>query len=371
MKSSCDAPATSNVSGRATDLFERAVRLLGVEPERGRADAVDAADALSAACAERLLSGAPDAESTAALARLVCDLQDLAVEQAETRMASRARRIARCERGLSLLRTVISSKALEDRVCEEIAANCGFARVLLSRVEDGVWRPWKVNKMIRDEPWFAAWVQREILLDDLVLEAELLSERRPGLVTNTADPRVHPIIRAGEATSYVVAPITPAGRVVGFLHADHGSGGHTCDETDRDVLWAFSEGFGHLYERSVLVERLRLQRDRVRQTLAVVGAALEELTEAEIELVTAPDDDTPVARTASSVFRSEGGLDELTAREREVLALIAGGASNQEIAEQLVITVGTVKTHVKHILAKLGAVNRSQAIAAYHGVVQD
>ncbi len=356
------------MSKQTADLIERAARLLDTEVDL---IGEDVADALSAACTQRLLSGVPDAESTAALVQLVCDLQDLALEQAETRMASRARRIARCERGLGLLRTVTSSKVLVDRVCEEIAANCGLERVLLSRVEDGVWRPWKVNDVVRDEPWFAEWVQREIPLDDFVLEARLLSERQPGLVTNTADPRVHPIIRAGGATSYVVAPITPAGRVVGFLHADHGCGGRVCDETDRDVLWVFSEGFGHLYERSALVERLRLQRDRVRQTLTVVGTALEELTEAEIELVAAPDDDTPIARTASSVFRSEGGLDELTAREREVLELIAGGAGNQEIAEQLVITVGTVKTHVKHILARLGAVNRSQAIAAYHGVAQD
>nr|WP_239005033.1 helix-turn-helix transcriptional regulator [Mycolicibacterium sp. CBMA 360] len=39
------------------------------------------------------------------------------------------------------------------------------------------------------------------------------------------------------------------------------------------------------------------------------------------------------------------------------------GASNQEIADQLVITEGTVKSHVKHILRKYGAANRAQAIA--------
>jgi LuxR family maltose regulon positive regulatory protein len=53
----------------------------------------------------------------------------------------------------------------------------------------------------------------------------------------------------------------------------------------------------------------------------------------------------------------------LTAREMEILALMAGGASNQEIAERLVVTVGTVKGHVNHILDKLEAHNRTEAVA--------
>jgi LuxR family maltose regulon positive regulatory protein len=53
----------------------------------------------------------------------------------------------------------------------------------------------------------------------------------------------------------------------------------------------------------------------------------------------------------------------LTAREMEILALMAGGASNQEIAARLVVTVGTVKGHVNHILDKLEAHNRTEAVA--------
>jgi LuxR family transcriptional regulator, maltose regulon positive regulatory protein len=54
--------------------------------------------------------------------------------------------------------------------------------------------------------------------------------------------------------------------------------------------------------------------------------------------------------------------EPLSAREREVLLLLATGASNQAIAEQLVIAPNTVKRHVKHILAKLGITNRTQAV---------
>ncbi|MFB9880266.1 response regulator [Planobispora siamensis] len=61
-------------------------------------------------------------------------------------------------------------------------------------------------------------------------------------------------------------------------------------------------------------------------------------------------------------------LGEVTQREREVLALIGRGMSNSEIAEHLHLTVGTVKTHIGRLLAKLQARDRAQlVIAAYEG----
>lgn len=56
-------------------------------------------------------------------------------------------------------------------------------------------------------------------------------------------------------------------------------------------------------------------------------------------------------------------LDPLTARELEILALIAEGATNQAIADELVISLGTVKGHINHILSKLEAHNRTEAVA--------
>jgi DNA-binding NarL/FixJ family response regulator len=62
--------------------------------------------------------------------------------------------------------------------------------------------------------------------------------------------------------------------------------------------------------------------------------------------------------------------DGLTPREAEVLALIAEGLTNAEIADRLVVSAATVKTHVNHIFAKTGARDRAQAVVyAYeHGL---
>ena len=64
------------------------------------------------------------------------------------------------------------------------------------------------------------------------------------------------------------------------------------------------------------------------------------------------------------------GLDELTAREREVLALVARGNSNQEIADTLQLSPLTAKTHVSRILSKLAARDRVQLVvmAYQHGL---
>ncbi|WP_235932660.1 LuxR C-terminal-related transcriptional regulator [Dictyobacter arantiisoli] len=56
-------------------------------------------------------------------------------------------------------------------------------------------------------------------------------------------------------------------------------------------------------------------------------------------------------------------VEPLSEREREVLQLVAEGLSNQQIAQRLMLSLHTVKLHVKHLLAKLGATNRTQAVA--------
>ncbi len=68
----------------------------------------------------------------------------------------------------------------------------------------------------------------------------------------------------------------------------------------------------------------------------------------------------PPRRTAAGL---PGMVEPLTRRELEVLGMLAAGKSNQAIAGGLVVTLDTVKKHVSHLLDKLGAANRTEAVA--------
>ena len=81
--------------------------------------------------------------------------------------------------------------------------------------------------------------------------------------------------------------------------------------------------------------------------------------------------DPTIVSTLLSRRRTDDPLEQLTPREREVLVLVARGLSNGDIAEALVVTEATVKSHVGSILMKLGLRDRVQAVVfAYeHGIV--
>lgn len=73
--------------------------------------------------------------------------------------------------------------------------------------------------------------------------------------------------------------------------------------------------------------------------------------------------DTYVSRPVPT---PSAGVDQLTARERDVLRSLAGGLSNLEIAQELYLAETTVKTHVARVLSKLGVRDRVQAVVVAH-----
>ena len=72
---------------------------------------------------------------------------------------------------------------------------------------------------------------------------------------------------------------------------------------------------------------------------------------------------SPVPGSGRDTVAVPGIVDPLTSRDLEVLAMLAAGRSNQAIARELVVTLDTVKKHVGHVLGKLGAANRTEAVA--------
>lgn len=100
-----------------------------------------------------------------------------------------------------------------------------------------------------------------------------------------------------------------------------------------------------LVVRSVQADELALSVERVLKGERVVAPALLSALVGAVTATDEVDDDL-----------------SLTRREREVLGLLAEGRSNREIADDLFVTLATVKTHVAHVYAKLGARNRNEAI---------
>jgi DNA-binding CsgD family transcriptional regulator len=192
--------------------------------------------------------------------------------------------------------------------------------------------------------------------------------RAPALVTDAKNsPHTHkPFVEHAQVRCYVGAPIMPRGRVIGFLHADHHFTGRPVDAFDRDTLWAFTAGFAYVYERVVLLERLREQRDRIEQMTTSTATIVGDLCESDVG-VERLDRDRALVRSRTAAL-SAGGRDNpllLTPREIEVLSLMAAGSTNAVIARQLFIAEGTVKSHVKRILRKLNASNRAEAVSRY------
>lgn len=194
------------------------------------------------------------------------------------------------------------------------------------------------------------------------LEVEMIRRRAPALVVPVGDARAwHPITDHLRTRAYVAAPVEAFGRTVATLHADTYFAGRDVDVEDRTSIGVFAQACRGVAERALLFEQI----ERLR---AIVRADAEQL----LALATAdPIDDigsavAPVPSRPPSTSVPEAH-PSLTPRENEVLALMSRGATSQEIARRLVLSTGTVKTHARGILRKLGARTRAEAVAMAFG----
>jgi LuxR family maltose regulon positive regulatory protein len=122
------------------------------------------------------------------------------------------------------------------------------------------------------------------------------------------------------------------------------------------------------HARAALALKIASQGDYVRAFLDEAPGIIALVRDVRSEAPAFADRVLASAQIAADVdatlhMRPEALVDPLSDRELEVLALIAAGLSNREIAGELVIAVGTVKRHVNHIYGKLGVHSRTQALA--------
>jgi LuxR family transcriptional regulator, regulator of acetate metabolism len=273
---------------------------------------------------------------------------------------------------MSRIRGIDDIATMMRKATIELCDTCEFDRAMLSRVHE--------SEIVVESAYVPADPELALRalefgktnrpqLNHLLIETEMVRLRKPILVADTAtEPKTHAgFVTLLQTRAYVAAPIMPRDRVIGFLHADLADSDRIPDVIDRDRLWAFAEALGYTIERTILQQRLRRQASLIRSLLRSTQSALDGLSDAEIELAAlgdgpVPEDTIPARRLITALDDME---ESLTTRERQVLKLIVDGATNAQIAAKLVISLGTVKSHVAQVLRKLGASNRADAVSRY------
>jgi DNA-binding CsgD family transcriptional regulator len=313
-----------------------------------------------------------------AISELALELVELLEEARQLAADQRLEALGRVQRALSHLRGLKEVADVLERGPEELVRTVGFDRGVLFRVH-GSNLAAQSHYFSEQQDWAKQVLEfakrHQPRLDHMLLETEMIRRRAPLLVSDAQnDPRTdRGLVGAYRTRSYVAAPIMPHGRVIGFLHADYYFSGRDVDTLDRDALWTFAEGFGYAFERTSLHGRMLAQRNQMRRLMAAAETVIDDLCNAEVELAAASDDSDSAVRAAASMVMPARPLAPvrtpldtlLTRRELEVLAMMADGATNAWIAEQLVISPGTVKSHVKHILRKMRSSNRAEAVSRY------
>ncbi|WP_167456468.1 helix-turn-helix transcriptional regulator [Nocardia neocaledoniensis] len=221
----------------------------------------------------------------------------------------------------------------------EAMGTMGFDRALVSTTEG---RRWDLHTMfvVDDKPWaeaiLAAGRESSPTLDGHLVESDIVRRARPGLVFDVQrNPRViRPLVEMTHCSSYAVAPLTVNGAVVGLVHGDYYFQQREADATARAMLAVFAAGLGHALASARLLDGVSALRSGL---------------------------DRLVCDTPAVAEHVEGAA--LSAREREVVEQLAAGRANRQIARELAISEATVKTHITHILRKLGAANRAEAVA--------
>jgi DNA-binding CsgD family transcriptional regulator len=297
----------------------------------------------------------------AALKHALVELLALEREIAEAEYVRRSDALERVADAIRRLGEIGSPQGILDRAAEELGASSEFGRVLIGDV-----RPEGLHVRVvwsAEDPAGAAAALDELRRAPVSLEY-------PSIEDEVARRQRTEIVRARAARSraarrltevlgwdaYVVTALVVQGKTVGLLHADIGAapGKRTPDALDAEVAARYAEGLSGVFERAVLREMLQLHHHELRSAVGWMSARLGQLAS-----------DAGDGMAPSPAGAEPTSVDALTARELEVLRLLARGQTNLEIARALVVREGTVKYHVKNILRKLGATSRADAVSRY------
>ena len=294
----------------------------------------------------------------AAAERTLVDLLALERELLELEYVRRSDALERVSEAVRRLGELGSTEGLLTRAAAELGAGSEFDRVLISEVVEGRLVPltiWDGADQVAADAALAGLAETVIRLEYPLLEYEVARSHVPEVVI-VADAGARtpgPLAQSLGWESYAVAALAVGNSTIGLLHADATHSGRTVDSLDGEVVDRYAQELAGVFERAVLRHTLELHRAELSAAVHWMSTRLGRLEDA-----------------AGLVSPRRGGgdtrlVESLTARELEVLRLLARGNTNMAIATALVVREGTVKYHVKNILRKLGATNRADAVARF------
>jgi DNA-binding CsgD family transcriptional regulator len=240
---------------------------------------------------------------------------------------------------LVTLRTCRSLADLVGCACELAVQACAADGAALGRVTGETWLPWLRSG--RPDSLERVPTEPVLLADAESPEAEAVLAGRT--------------VMRSLPDELAVAPIAPHNEVTGLLHV---VGADLCANVVDSYASALSSMFA-LVDVRRRVDEQHYALARLRHSLIDGGERPIELVDAGLHLRGMRPSETS-ARVSSSALRAK-----LTARQSEVLDLMMSGLSNAEMAERLVVSVPTIKSHVRAVLRASGAVNRSEAVARF------
>jgi len=297
----------------------------------------------------------------ATVQRTLVELLALERELVEADYVRRSDARERVADAVRRLGEVGSPQGILERAAEELGTSSEFGRVLIGEVRsDGL----HARSLWSDgDPDGAAAALEELRRAPVPLEYPTIEDevaRRPRTeivdaraARSRAAPRLTEVLGWKE---YVITALVVQGNTVGLMHADAGpaSGGRALDPLDAEIAARYAEGVTGVFERAVLRDMLQLHHHELRSGVEWMSARLSQLAGG-----------GGGEGTALADGPDAGGAEALTARELDVLRLLARGQTNLEIAQALVVREGTIKYHVKNILRKLGATSRADAVSRY------
>ncbi|WP_016882301.1 MULTISPECIES: LuxR C-terminal-related transcriptional regulator [unclassified Rhodococcus (in: high G+C Gram-positive bacteria)] len=362
------------ISTSSFELAEQAVaellELLGSEPNLIRlTDGEPDPTVIRAFAARKLREGLDSPEQALRLAELVTRLDTASRDDIARRLR------VHTEQFEALQQVVRAIDAGADQIArivtQELCTNLGYGKAMFSVVRGSTWSPiaLAVNPELTGDfhELVTAIDGREISLREAPREAELVRRRRPYAVdgVDTYRHTYRPLIDLSRPAGYLAVPIVVDSRAVAIIHVDRQSDSLT--DTDVHMVGALAGVCASVRERAELRQQIFARNEHVDAEVQRLTRALRHLEQAPVTMPDLATSELPRAGAASVDETTQAAIvpraHTLTAREREVLTLMATGATNAAISRRLCISDGTVKSHVQRIFKKLGVSTRAEVAA--------